>query len=331
MNREREERETLDSVAPTTNIVEVRGLKRYFNGVKAVDGVDFKFGGGQVHGFIGPNGAGKTTTMRILATLDEPTEGEVFFNNESIIDYPDEFRRHVGFMPDYLDTYPDMLVDEYLDFYGRIHELRPEKRRERLADIIEFTTLTEILDRPVAGLSKGQKQRLSLARVLINDPEVLILDEPAAGLDPRARVQLRDLTRALADRGKAVFISSHILTELSEICDAVTIIEAGKICASKSVRALQQQVDAGQRVAVTLYRPSDSDKEALVRFLLETPGVMRAEPRKGGAVFSFEGSSAVRGEILKRLVGNDFTVTEFYSATSDLEDAFLSLTKGKVT
>jgi ABC-2 type transport system ATP-binding protein len=196
---------------------------------------------------------------------------------------------------------------------------------------VDFTALGQILDRPVEALSKGQKQRLSLARVLINDPAVLILDEPAAGLDPRARVQLRDLTRALADQGKAIFISSHILTELSEICDAVTIIEAGKLCASKSIRALQKQVDAGQRIAVALHKPTLDEKEALVRFLLETPGVMRSEMSKRGAVFSYEGASSFRAEILKRLITNDFPVTEFYSATSDLEDAFLTLTKGKVT
>ncbi len=331
MNRGYRERDSATSVVPTTNLVEVRGLVRHFNGVRAVDGIDFTFGGGQVHGFIGPNGAGKTTTMRILATLDDPTEGEVLFNGRSVIDYPDEFRRHMGFMPDYLDAYPDMVVAEYLDFYGRVHELGPTKRKGRLDEIINFTTLGEILERPVTALSKGQKQRLSLARVLVNNPAVLIMDEPAAGLDPRARVQLRDLTRALADQGKAVFISSHILTELSEICDAVTIIEAGRLCASTSVRALQKQVDAGHRIAVTLHRPTDEQREALVRFLLETPGVVRAETSKGGATFAYEGEVPARAEVLKRLIAHDFVVTEFFSATSDLEDAFLSLTKGKVT
>jgi ABC-2 type transport system ATP-binding protein len=311
--------------------VEVRDLARRFGDVQAVDGASFRFVSGEVHGFIGPNGAGKTTTMRVIATLDHPDEGDVFFNGVSATNYPDRVRPLVGFMPDYLDSYQDMMVEEYLDFYARAYRLSPPARRRRLGDVVDFTGLGELLDRPVAGLSKGMKQRLSLARVLVNDPQVLILDEPAAGLDPRARVEVRALVRLLADQGKAVFISSHILTELSAICDSVTIIEKGTVHASDSVREIQHRVDAGVRAEVRLVDPDEAERERLLRFLAETPGVARSEPSRHGAYFSYEGDAEYRAELLRRLVEARFRVTDFHAATSDLEGAFLALTKGTVS
>ncbi len=317
----------MDSQIPTDNVLRVCGLVRHFGEVKAVDGLDFKFRGGEVHAFIGPNGAGKTTTMRILATLDQPDAGDVIFNGHSAIAYPDRFRLHVGFMPDYLDTYPDMIVEEYLDFYARIHNIDTSFKAARLKDLTDFTGVSDLLERKVDALSKGQKQRLSLCRTLINDPAVLILDEPAAGLDPRARVELRTLVRQLADQGKAVLISSHILTELSEICDAATIIEDGQVRASESVGDLKKKVDKGNRVLVLLNTPSEERREDLVRSLLETPGVTSAETVRDGAAFTLDGEAESRARILSRLVGAGFEVTDFHVATSDLEDAFLSLTK----
>ncbi|MFW5856342.1 MAG: ABC transporter ATP-binding protein [Planctomycetota bacterium] len=311
--------------------VEVLGLSKHFGSVCAVDGICFRFVSGEVHGFIGPNGAGKTTTMRIIATLEHPDEGDVLFNGVSAINYPDRIRPRVGFMPDYLDSYQDMMVEEYLDFYARAYGLKPARRRKRLGDVVDFTGLGELLDRPVNGLSKGMKQRLSLARVLVNDPDVLILDEPAAGLDPRARVELRSLVRLLADRGKAVFISSHILTELSAICDSVTIIEKGRVEVSDSVHDIQQRVDAGVRAEVRLVEAGEAERERLLRFLAETPGVTRSEPSQHGAYFSYEGDANYRAELLRRLVLAEFRVTDFLAATSDLEGAFLALTKGTVS
>lgn len=310
-------------------LVEVKGLRRHFGDVKAVDDIDFSFRSGEVHGFIGPNGAGKTTAMRIIATLDNPDSGDVLVNGRSLINYPDKIRPILGFMPDYLDSYRDMVVDEYLDFYARAFKLEPHRRCERLGLVVEFTGLAELTNRPVAALSKGQKQRLSLARVLINDPQVLILDEPAAGLDPRARVELRNLIRVLADKGKAVFVSSHILTELSEICDAVTIIENGQVCASDYVNNLQRDIDNGLKVAVHLLEPSDTKRGELVRILAETPGVMKVEDEKHGASFICDGEPKNRVKILRLLIEKGFSVTDFHSDTSDLEDAFMHLTDGK--
>ncbi|MCP4217338.1 MAG: ABC transporter ATP-binding protein [bacterium] len=309
--------------------VEVKGLKRHFDQVKAVDGIDFTVTGGCVHGFIGPNGAGKTTTMRIMATMDYPHEGDVLLNGRSLLQYPDILRPRIGFMPDYLDTYNDMVVMDYLDFYGRAYRLEPARRRQRIADIVDFTGLSGLTERLVNKLSKGQTQLLSLARVLINDPDLLILDEPAAGLDPRARVELRSLVRQLADMGKAVFISSHILSELSEICDEVTIIDHGLICASDSVGNLQKKVDQGTRVLVSLEASTDDWKERLVKYLAEIPGVVKAEPAAKGAVFSYTGELDVRVGILSNLIKSGFAVSDYAASSSDLEDAFMSLTEKK--
>ncbi len=312
-----------------STVVEIRGLRRHFGPVKAVDDIHFAFHGGEVHGFIGPNGAGKTTTMRIIATLDEPDAGDVFVNGKSLVNYPDELRTEIGFMPDYLDSYPDIVVEEYLDFYARAYRLPPPRRRARLQAVIEFTGLGELLERPTTVLSKGQKQRLSLARMLVNDPAVLILDEPSAGLDPRARIELRRLIRQLADRGKAVFISSHILAELSETCDAVTIIENGQIRASDRMPNLQRQLDEGLRVRVALARPEPEECRRLQRLLAETAGVLRTFELPQGADFAYEGEPAGRAEILRRLLAAGFQVTDYHLATSDLEDAFMRLTEGR--
>ncbi|MCP4155710.1 MAG: ABC transporter ATP-binding protein [bacterium] len=325
--------DTPDSKPGTANAdglkVEVRGLKKYFGSVRAVDGLDFTITGGKVHGFIGPNGAGKTTTMRIMATIDSPDEGDVLLNGRSLLQFPDLLRRVIGFMPDFLDTYTDMIVEEYIDFYARAYRLSPALRKKRIAEIIEFTGLGPLLEQTVNALSKGEKQRLGLSRVLINDPDLLILDEPAAGLDPRARVEFRNLVRQLADNGKAVFISSHILTELSEVCDEVTIIDKGKICASDSVDNLQNNTSPGTRVLVSTVDPTKESIARLVKHLAEIPGVVTAEKAIKGAAFSYEGPPSTRNAILSNLIKNNFDLTDFYASSTDLEEAFMSLTEKK--
>jgi ABC-2 type transport system ATP-binding protein len=308
------------------NTVEIRGLVKTFGPVRAVDGIDFSFREGEVHGFIGPNGSGKTTTMRIIAGVDVPDAGDVLVEGVSVVDYPEKVRRALGFMPDYLDSYPSMLVEEYLDFYARAYGYAPRRRRARMADVVAFVGLGEMLDRPVEGLSKGWKQRLSLARVLLNDPKVLILDEPAAGLDPRARIELRRLVGLLADHGKAVFMSSHILTELSELCRSVTILEKGRIQITGPVGDIQRVVDKGHRVEVHLLEASEAEAARLTRFLSETPGVFGSQRLATGASFAHDGDRAFKAGLLAKLVGASFAVTDFHSATSDLEDAFIALT-----
>ena len=192
-------------------------------------GVSFSFGSGEIFGFIGPNGAGKTTTIEVLATLIEPTSGDAFVNGVSVSQDPEKVRRLVGYMPDSLSAHNDITVHEYIDFFARAYGVAAKERKKVIEAVESFTNLTKIKDKFLKALSKGMKQRVSLARALVCDPPVLILDEPAAGLDPRARVELRELLKVLSDQGKAILISSHILTELAEISTGAVIIEQGKL------------------------------------------------------------------------------------------------------
>src|SRR5262249_5725894 len=198
--------------------IELRHLHRQFADTHAVNDVSFTVHAGEVFGYIGPNGAGKTTSMRILATLDEPSSGDALVDGFSVVDDPDRVRRRLGFMPDYFGTYQNVNVVEYLDFFARAYGLRGSERRQAISYVMDFTNLDTLAHKPIDRLSKGMKQRLCLGRTMIHDPAVLILDEPAAGLDPRARIELREMIGRLAEHGKTVLISSHILTELAEIC-----------------------------------------------------------------------------------------------------------------
>src|SRR4029079_1094127 len=216
-------------------LIELRHLHRYFGPTKAVVDMSFEVYAGEVFGYIGPNGAGKTTSMRILATLDEPTYGDALVDGFSVVDDPDRARRRLGFMPDFFGAYQNVNVTEYLDFFARAYGLRSYERKRAVDYVMEFTLLDQLADKPIDGLSKGMKQRLCLGRTMIHDPAVLILDEPAAGLDPRARIELREMIGRLAELGKTVLISSHILTELAEMCHRVGIIEQGRLLAVGSV------------------------------------------------------------------------------------------------
>ena len=230
-----------------TPAIELCNLHRHFGRLRAVDGVSFKAYPGQVMGFIGPNGAGKTTAMRILATLDVPTAGEAFINGYSVVDDPDKVRRIVGFMPDSFGKYANMDVVEYVDFFARAYGLSGDIRRDAVERVLVFTELRKLANKPIKTLSKGMSQRLALGRTLVHDPSVLVLDEPAAGLDPRARIELRGLIHVLAtDLHKTVLISSHILTELGEICDSAAIIEAGRLLASGTMTEINQAQRASE-------------------------------------------------------------------------------------
>ena len=221
---------------------EVRNLTRVFGKNTAVDNISFSFEDGNIFGFIGPNGAGKTTTIRIMATLDLATSGDVFYDGVSATLYPEAVRRVVGYMPDSLPGYKDIQVWEYLDFFARSFGLKGAERTRALNDIVEFTNLGELRTKFLFALSKGMKQRVSLARALIHNPKVLIMDEPAAGLDPRARHELRTLLKILAEQKKAIFLSSHILSELQDICDGAVIIEQGKLLSAGTLDELLAQV-----------------------------------------------------------------------------------------
>ena len=221
-------------------IISVRNLSRTFAGKQAVSDVSFDVFPGQVVGFIGANGAGKTTTMRIMATLDQPTVGNVSVGGLDVVSYPAVARARIGWMPDAFGAHDHMTVIEYLDFYARAFGYRRAERAKRIGEVMEFTDLAPIGDKMMNTLSKGMAQRLCLGRTLLHDPDVLILDEPAAGLDPKARFEFKQLVRLLAGEGKTIFISSHILSELAEMCDTMLFIDAGRIVHHGSAESLQQ-------------------------------------------------------------------------------------------
>ena len=312
--------------------IEVSRLHRHFGKLKAVRNVSFTAYAGQVMGFIGPNGAGKTTTMRILATLETPTAGDARICGYSVVDDPDRVRRKLGFMPDSFGKYQNMTCVEYLDFFARSYNLKGATRRDAVERVLVFTELKKIQEKAITTLSKGMSQRLGLARTLIHDPQVLILDEPAAGLDPRARIELRELIKILASElRKTILISSHILTELGEICDSAAIIEAGRILAVGTVDEIQsQRKDTPTdevRTAILAARVL-SNPDGLERWLLEQPLVSEVRPGPSQISFNFQGDGPAQHDLLKRMLAAGFSVLEFTGKTQTLEDAFMAITKG---
>jgi ABC-2 type transport system ATP-binding protein len=326
------------------SLLEVRGLRRDYGVLRAVDDVSFDLEAGTILGFIGPNGAGKSTTMRILATLDTPTAGEVRLDGFSLVDAPDKARPLIGYMPDRYGTWDDVTVAEFLDFFARAYGLKGALRKRRVDSVMDFTGLGPLADKLTSALSKGMKQRVALGRTLLHDPKLLILDEPADGLDPRARIELRELLRALADQGKAVLISSHILTELAEICDTCAIIEQGRLLATGKVADLLAQA-AGTAVAELSVRLFVTGEEAEAvwkkaeRVLLEQPWVadvaregeslrIRLEQKEAEAGARWVDEAATR--LLAALVGAGLPVCAFSHRERNLEDAFMHVTKGRV-
>ena len=233
-------------------MIELQQLSKQFGSTRAVDAVSFMVPRGSVFGYIGPNGAGKTTSMRILATLELPTAGDAFVEGLSSVNDPDRVRRRLGFMPDAFGTYSDTSCAEYLDFFARANGLIGRQRTQRIRWVIDFTGMRGMAEKPINGLSKGMRQRLCLGRALIHDPSTLILDEPAAGLDPRARIELRQIIRSLAAEDKTILISSHILSELAEMCDRVGIIEQGRLLANDTVDGLRGKSQAHKDLVVVV-------------------------------------------------------------------------------
>ena len=304
--------------------MEVLDITKRFGEFTAVDRVSFRVETGEVCGFIGPNGAGKTTTMRIAATLDLPDAGDVEVCGHSVLSDPRAVRSNLGFMPDAYGAYPDTTVAEYLDFFARAYGLRGKQRIASLAHVKDFTGLAPLEHKLMDGLSKGMRQRLCLAKTLLHDPGFLILDEPAAGLDPRARVELRELVRALADMGKGVLISSHILSELSNLVDSIAIIEGGRIQGSGSVAEILRKLRPHVAVFVRCLAPI----EVVERELVQLPSVGSVTQKDAGLSFEFQGEAEALAGVLEALVERRLQPVEFAPIGTDLEDVFLSLTEG---
>jgi ABC-2 type transport system ATP-binding protein len=315
-------------------VIETRALTKKYGRLTALDQVDLTVEQDAVFGFIGPNGAGKTTTMRILTTLLRPTSGEAFIAGASVLRDPRAVRRAIGYMPDFFGVYDDMKVWEYLDFFAACYDI-PESRRSGLVDdLLHLVDLHHRRDDFVDKLSRGMKQRLCLARTLAHDPQVLILDEPASGLDPRARIEMRELLRELRGMGKTIFFSSHILSEVAEICTHIGVLEAGKLVAAGAIDDMRRRLIPHRVLKIDLLDRVEEAREAL----LGVPGI--AEVRAGGEntplgrrqlQIDFSGDDVELSAILAALTARGIPVVGFSEDHADLEDVFMRITQGIVS
>jgi len=306
--------------------IELRRIHRFFGQTKAVHDVSFEVQAGQVFGFIGPNGAGKTTSMRILATLELPTYGDALVDGFSCINDPELVRKRMGFMPDGFGTYQNMNCVEYLDFFARAYGLVGKERTAGIRRTLAFTGLDKIASKNIRGLSKGMRQRLCLGRAMIHDPKVLILDEPANGLDPRARIELRVLIKQLAAEGKAILVSSHILTELAEMCDQVGIIERGQLLAVGSVADIQR----GSKSCLSVIISTINQADELASFLATQPRISDISRRADVVSCQLAGGHQEQAALLRNVVNANFQVTAFGATERSLEDVFMQITTGAV-
>lgn len=315
-------------------IIEIKNLTKRYGKRTAVENLSLTVEEGDIYGFVGPNGAGKTSTIRILCTLLEANGGEVLVGGHSIKTNPRGVRKAIGYMPDFFGVYNDMQVWEYLDFFGACYSLDPATRARLIDDLLELVDLTHRKNDMVDKLSRGMKQRLSLARTLIHDPQVLILDEPASGLDPRARVEIRELLLELARLGKTIFFSTHILADVAEICTRVGIIEGGKMVATGGIGELQQLVMPHRQVQLTVLNHA-TNAETLLRNIPGVSAVENLTPngKDGPTRFEFEflGDEASLSGLLAHLIQNEIQVIHFSEERHDLEEVFMRVTKGTVT
>ena len=310
-------------------MIEVRHLTRRFGTFTAVDDISFTVGRGEAFGFIGPNGAGKTTTIRILATLLQPDEGTALIGGYDISRDLAEVRARVGYMPDSFGLYDDMRVWEYLDFFAAAYKVPSYQRPRLIRDVLELVDLGLKREAYVQSLSRGMKQRLCLAKTLVHDPDVLLLDEPASGLDPRARIEMRELLQELCAMDKTILISSHILPELAELCTRIGIIEQGRIVTTDSVAGLTTACASGRRLHVKLALVTD----AVLAYLRTQPGVRQVEAPVAGQVVTvdFTGDDEVQRQLLAGLITAGYPVLTFSEETIDLEGLYLKLTEGVVS
>jgi ABC-2 type transport system ATP-binding protein len=308
-------------------MIETRDLTKMYGDLYALDRLTIKLEKGDVYGFIGPNGAGKTTTMRILATLLNPTWGEASVCGYSIYNGAKEIRRVIGYMPDFFGVYDDMKVIEYLEFFAAAYRIKGAERRQKCEQVLELVDLGYKRDALVTSLSRGMTQRLGLARVLLHEPQVLLLDEPASGLDPRARIEMRGLLKELRSMGKTILVSSHILPELADICNKIGIIERGKLLFDGDVDSAIRQVRQRHVMRVAV----GNGLNHLAKEQLESHAdVDTVEPRdQGETLLVTLKEEIVDGSfIADLLVKNGFRLKMLKEEEIDLEDVFMGITKG---
>jgi len=303
-------------------VIAVENLTKVYGKRIALDHVSFAVPAGEIFGFVGPNGAGKTTTLRILAALLEPTTGSAFIDGADVTREPDRVHSRLGYMPDFFGVYDQLTVAEYLDFYASCYR-QPRQRRKVVVDnLLELVDLADRRDQLVDTLSRGLKQRVCLARALVHDPAVLLLDEPASGLDPRARVEMREILKELQTMGKTIIISSHILPELTELCTMIGIIDRGRMRATGPVQEVIQQLTSGRRLRIGVR----GEPSTAVALLSPMPSVRQVELVNGGIEASYDGDEDTAAEILHALTSAGIKVSEFSTLDGGLEDAFLRAT-----
>lgn len=305
----------------------VKHLRKEFATCLAVDDLSFTIETGEITGFVGPNGAGKTTTMRILSTIEQCTDGKVELDGKSILEYPELARKHIGYVPDSLPSNSDMTVHEYLDFFARAYGLKTPHRQDTVSQLEEFTNLVGIKEKYIDSLSKGMKQRVSIARALISNPDFILMDEPAAGLDPRARIELRELLKVLCEQGKGILISSHILSELSEICTATVIIEKGELLTSGKIEEVVKKSSSSKRV---LQIKTLEPNEMLGKKLVLEPLVDKISVIGNSFEFEYDGTDQQAVELLAMLVKESYPIISFGFKQQNLESVFMNITKGDV-
>ena len=303
--------------------ISTHGLTKQFDRHVAVRDLDLQVAAGEVYGLIGPNGAGKTTLIRMLATAEEPTVGEIYINGDRLLRGQDNpnLKRQIGYLPDDFPLYDDLTVWDYLDYFARLYRLTEPHRSRRLREVLELVQLTQKRNSSIATLSRGMKQRLSLARTIIHDPALLLLDEPVSGLDPIARMQFRDIIRALQEAGMTILISSHVLSDLEELCTSVGIMELGFLVESASLVELRQRLSQQQIILASL-----GDLEALKAELHNATHVQDLEvlPDRTMRVH-FSGTSEDAAELLRSLIHAGIPLSEFHCTQENLETIFLKL------
>jgi len=307
-------------------IIQVRQLSHSFKGHRALRNVSFDVHEGSLHGFVGPNGAGKTTTLKVICTLLRPQFGSVRVFSHDVVSQANQVRRHLGFMPDHFSMYRQMTVFEYLDFFAAAYGLSLKQRDRVISDVLALTDMDVRKDSLISSLSRGMQQRLSLARVLVNDPKLLLLDEPASGLDPRARIELMEILRELRGIGKTIFISSHILSELAELCDSVTIIDRGTVKYSGTMAELGRDGQANPSFQITL-ASATPETAGQINTL---PGVVSVEQVEGEPTFRIDLDdleSVDPNELLRGVMDLGLSIVAFAESRKHLNQAFMDLTE----
>ena len=316
-------------------IIETRNLVKRYGRLEAVSNLNLMVPEGAIYGFVGPNGAGKTTTMRILTTLMKPTSGQAYVAGYSVTEDPRNVRRAIGYMPDFFGVYDDMKVWEYLDFFAACYDI-PERERSALVDdLLELVDLSHRKNDMVDKLSRGMKQRLCLARTLAHDPQVLILDEPASGLDPRARIEIRELLVELARMGKTIFFSSHILSDVSEICTHIGIIEAGQMVAQGSMEEMQRQLMPHREITITFLNMTDVELAkgiiGAIPGILDVAEIELSDKGRPRLRIHFSGEDEGVALISQRLSQEAIAIVGLSEEERNLEAVFMRATKGLVT